>query len=547
MSFLNSYLNRPARLLVAAAGMLAFALLGLPAGSLAASEASQEFRAEADAFFTNHNLPRLVLEIPESGLASLRREPRTHVRATLREGSATFSNVAVHLKGAAGSFRQVDDVPGLTLNFTEFEPDSPRFHGLKKVHLNNSVQDPSRVSELVAGQMFREAGVPAARAAHALVELNGRKLGLYVVMEAMNKDFLAQYFHHPKGNLYGQSLRCDVTDDIERMEGKGPLTRAELAALAGAVRERDAKLRLERMEKTLDVERFLSFMALEVILGHWDGYSFARHNYRIYQDLDTGRMVFFPHDLDQLMVRSKAVLLPAVNGLVAQAVLNTPPLRERYLRRVCTLATNLFVAPRWSEQVDQAVASLLPTLQAYDPLLARVFTNATVNFKSRLTNRRPQLERQIAVLNGTANPVKFTDGLLRLTAWSSESFQPGTRLERLKDQDGKQTLWISAPRRTMAAWRTQVLLEAGRYSFEGMARCSDVEVFEGRRGGGASLAIAGRRRSGSTFLAGDSAWQKLSCEFEVVTTEDVELSCELRALKGDVWFDETSLRLVRLK
>jgi spore coat protein H len=401
-------LGRSARLPWAAVGVFCLAFLGLSCSSRAASGSSAQFRDDADALFTNAIPLRLILEIPEPGLDSLRRDPRKYVAARLRDGNTVYSNVAVHLKGAAGSFRRVDDRPGLTLNFSYMEPDGSRFHGLKKVHLNNSVQDPSHLSEWVAGEMFRQAGVPTARAAPALLELNGRNMGLYVILEAMDKDFLAQYFKNPKGNLYGQSTRCDVTDDIERMEGDEPLTREELAALAGAVREEDPALRRERLEQTLDIDRFLSFMALEAILCHWDGYTIARHNYRIYHDLDTGRMVFFPHDLDQLMVRQNVGLVPRANGLVAQAVLNTPALRARYLQRVCDLATNLFVVPWWTSRVDRAAAALAPALQAYDADIARDVAGAASEFKSRIINRGRQLERQLGILNGTVRRLDFS-------------------------------------------------------------------------------------------------------------------------------------------
>jgi len=67
--------------------------------------------------------------------------------------------VAVHLKGAAGSFRQVDDNPALTLSFGKLSS-GQRFHGLRKIHLNNSVQDPSFSTEDICGGMFHAAGVP---------------------------------------------------------------------------------------------------------------------------------------------------------------------------------------------------------------------------------------------------------------------------------------------------------------------------------------------------------------------------------------------------
>ena len=498
--------------------------------------------------FTNFTLLHLTLDISKEGMESLRRAPRKYVPATLHDGDSIYTNLAVHVKGGSGSLRKVDDRPGLTLHFGYLEPDGTRFHGLKKVHLNNGIQDPSRVSELVAGQVFRNAGVPAARTAHALLEFNGQKLGLYVIMEAMNKDFLAQYFKNPKGDLYGQSRKCDVTDPIERMEGDGPLTRDGLKALADAVQEPNPQRRLEKLEKTLDIDRYLSFMALEVIFGHWDGYTFARHNYRIYEDLDTGRMVFFPHDLDQLMTRPNAGLLPRPNGLVSQAMLSTPELRARYIQRVCSLATNLFVVPQLTNRVTLAMTALLPTLQADDARTAFAFSNAAALYKTRIVNRRVKLERQFAILNGTAEPLAFTNDVARLTDWAGEAWQ-AARLERIPYTDGRPTLSITTTRQGAAAWHTQVLLEAGHYRFEALVRCAGVETTaQQKKRGGVGLLVPGYyKRTEANTLSGDAPWQKLYYEFETGATEDVDLACELRALKGQVWFDAASLQLVRLK
>jgi spore coat protein H len=381
-----------------AGALLAWLLLWAtgPLSMAAASARTHNHHDEAQSLFTNRTVLLLVIDIPKPGLESLHKDPRKYVRASLREGDTRYTNVAIHLKGSAGSFRSPDDRPGLTLSFETFEPDAPRFHGLKKIHLNNSVQDPTCLSELVCGEMFRQAGVPAARAAHALVELNGRKLGLYVVLESMNRQFLANYFQHPAGNLYGQAGHGEVTDHLERMEGDRPLTWDDLHALAAAAQESDSMKRLERLEQTLDVDRFLSFTAMEVLLGHWDGYTYASHNYRVYHDVDTSRMVFFPHDLDQLMRDVNEPILPSATGLVTQKVLEIPDLRRRYRARLRQLYTEVFVVPRLTNQVDQALSSLLPEIKTYSPDLARELQNHADGLKNRFISRGQSLEKQFA-------------------------------------------------------------------------------------------------------------------------------------------------------
>jgi hypothetical protein len=362
-------------------------------------------RSTADAFFTNGTIVQLSIEASPSATEilrnTLRNGPRESVSVTLREGATVYHNVAVRLKGGSGSFRRLDERPGFTLDFNLYQPDA-RFHGLKKLHLNNGAQDPTCLSEVIGGQLFREAGVPAARAAHALVEFNGRRLGLYVVMEAMDGEFLAHQFQDKSGNLYGQTPSGDVSDRLGRMEGDAPLTYDDLQGLAATVRDPDAKARLEKIPQKLEIEKFISYMAMEMILAHHDGYTLNRHNFRLYHDPATDRFTFIPHDLDQLMKRPPAGLMVQPRGLVAQAVLSTPEFRARYQARICELATNVFVVPRLTNRVDHAVAAVLPTIQAYDPAIAATFTNLAAEFKTRIINRGIALEGQIEAMKSAS-------------------------------------------------------------------------------------------------------------------------------------------------
>lgn len=65
------------------------------------------------------------------------RPEQIDVRITVREGRKVYTNVALHLKGSY-SFQPIDAKPSVTLNFDKFAV-GQRFHGLTKIHLNNSV------------------------------------------------------------------------------------------------------------------------------------------------------------------------------------------------------------------------------------------------------------------------------------------------------------------------------------------------------------------------------------------------------------------------
>ena len=83
------------------------------------------------------------------------------------------------LENVEGKYRitEVNVQPSLVLKFDACRP-GQQYCGLTKLMLNNAVQDSTYLSELLATELFRNAGVPAARVTHARVSLNGRDLGI---------------------------------------------------------------------------------------------------------------------------------------------------------------------------------------------------------------------------------------------------------------------------------------------------------------------------------------------------------------------------------
>ena len=103
--------------------------------------------------FAARTVPRIQIEIPQEGMADLSRRDgnnrhRPSALATVTEGGNTYTNVSIHLKGGAGSYRPLDNNPGLTLAFAKNAP-GQTFHGLKKFSLNNSVQDHTYLNEKI--------------------------------------------------------------------------------------------------------------------------------------------------------------------------------------------------------------------------------------------------------------------------------------------------------------------------------------------------------------------------------------------------------------
>ncbi|MFO1499153.1 MAG: CotH kinase family protein [Verrucomicrobiota bacterium] len=535
----------------AATGLIVAGALVWCSGHSARAEAGDEVFAETNVF-------QIQIEIPSQGIDHLRsggwswrwaqgNRERPEVKAVIREAGRVYTNVAVHLKGAAGSFQPVDSKPSFTMNFDKFVK-GQSFHGLHKISLNNSVQDPSFLSEKICRELFNAAGVPAPRAEYATVELNGRKLGLYVLLEGYNKQFLKRHFKNAKGVLYDGGFLHDIDApaaadaDSEAPEGAG------LSALVEAAGEPDDATRMGLLHKALDWDRFITFMAMEIMVCHWDGYCMNRNNFRIYLEPESKQMVFMPHGMDQMfgvmIVQPNMGVLPKFQGLVARAVMAAPEGRRAYLERLRQLNESFLNVDRLTNRVYKIAARLTPVLAAINSSYATNYAAAVDDFAARIASRKDSLEEQLSGVRGKI--IDFdTDGVAPLSGWTTLTNAGTPLMAEAATPDGRKILQIKAEQGTsVASWRTKVLLEEGHYSFTGKMQTKGVSADPRDLRGGAGLRVS--ERSAVPKTLGNSDWREVTFDFEVPSgLQDVDLVCELRASKGEVLFDADSLRLVR--
>ncbi|MEW6158700.1 MAG: CotH kinase family protein [Verrucomicrobiota bacterium] len=474
------------------------------------------------------------------------RQERPEVLATVQEGGVTYTNVAIHLKGAAGSFRPFDDKPALTLHFSKHAP-GQKFHGYNKISLNNSVQDPSYLCEAISRELFDAAGVPVPRADHATVVVNGRDLGLYVMTEGFGKPFLRRYFKEVSGNLYDGGFCQEITGYLDTNSGDNPNDRSDLKRLIAACQERDPDARWQRLNEVLDVERFLSLLAMEVMTCHWDGYALNRNNYRVFHNVETDRMIFIPHGLDQMFgtFRSSPTseIQPAMRGMVAQAVMSIPEGRKAYLARVAELRSTVFLEEKITNRVLELSRRIRPTLAAYGEYVAEQHDHHVAHLTRRIVTRAQSITHQ---LKAPIEPVEFDEqGVALLTNWSERIATPQPGLLRFEktEEDGLKLLGVNASSRGGAAsWRTRAILGRGEYRFEGRARAGKLTGMDDRSG--ICLRISGGQ--GRYVIPPVGEWVDLGYRFRVdEPMQDVELVCELRVSDGEAFFDESSLRLIK--
>ena len=97
------------------------------------------------------------------------------------------------------------------LDFDQFEDTYPnikdqRFYGFKQLNLNNNFDDKSLMREKVAGDLFREFGLPVAKSAYYEVYINyqgkSQYFGLYTLVEEVDNTVIKTQFVDGDGNLY---------------------------------------------------------------------------------------------------------------------------------------------------------------------------------------------------------------------------------------------------------------------------------------------------------------------------------------------------------
>ena len=375
--------------------------LSLVPGRAVARAKPKDERAE---FFSSDEVRKIVIELDKDAVRSLRQEPRKYVKGTVREGDNVFHEVGIHIKGSAGSVRDLDHKPALTLNIAKFRRDQ-QFHGMPKLHLNNEVQDPSYTTDLLCCEMFRAAGVPASRFTHALVSLNDQQVGLYCVKEGYDREFLKESFGNAHGNFYDGGFLQEIDGQLKRSFGKQDVNdHSDLKKLLEAAGEENRDRRFDKLSRLLDLDRFISYLALEVISWDWDGYPLKRNNYRVYHDPMRDKITFIPHGMDQMFEDPQGPLFPDFQGTVARAFMETPEGRTRYVARVRQIMKDIFHPDELHKKLDALQARLKPAIESVDADGARNYPAFVDRVRQAITQRDKSLREQLEKAEAEEKP-----------------------------------------------------------------------------------------------------------------------------------------------
>jgi spore coat protein CotH len=277
-------------------------------------------------------------------------------------------DIAVRPKGNSSlkaAIRADSPRMSLKVDFNFFNSERT-FYGLKKINLNNGFSDPTLIRETLGYELFEQMGLPTPRTTFVDVWINDLHVGLYTMIEQVDKTFLSNHFDDAGGNLYkpeipagllnwteadlgeqpasadyensldvnlgggnladilevlermGFDAHLEGTDDMPPMNEQPPaLSRglnflesmelktnennpdhtALLALLDVLNNEPDETFQTE-IEKILDVDQALRFLAVSAAIVHLDNYIGSGHNYYLYEIDD--KFTIIPWDLNMV-------------------------------------------------------------------------------------------------------------------------------------------------------------------------------------------------------------------------------------------------------
>ena len=318
-------------------------------------------------------LPQLRIDIAAGDIAKLTVSPRVYVPGTLVYDGRSYGPVGVRLKGS-GSFEPIDRKPSLRININEYVADA-EFFGLKDMTLNNMHDDPSMMHERLAYWVARHAGVPASRATHALVSLNGQPPALYTNVETVKRKMLRRWFKDPNGVLF-EATDVDFTtadplildasgqprDDIPFYELKSDVDdRTLLYGLARALTMGTPDQAMAAAAAYLDVGQFQSFWAFIAIVANLDGmpYSMPGDDYFVYGNPEDGKLRILPWGVDETMGADDVDLVKTAYSVLARTCAASPSCLQQFANKSWALLDKV-VAMNWVAEHDKIAAQIAP-------------------------------------------------------------------------------------------------------------------------------------------------------------------------------------------
>jgi hypothetical protein len=225
-----------------------------------------------------------------------------YVSSTLQD---TIFNVGIHVRG--NTSRDAGK-KSFELSFNSLVP-GRKYRGLEKMKLNGEHNDVSILRTKLASELCVQAGIIAPRTSFVKLFINNEYKGLYIHVEHLDDEFIQKRFPNDNsGNLFKCFYGSDLTyhgTNASYYQGTYELKTNEsandysgLIQFISVLNNSSAANFVCDIQSVFDVESYLRTLAIEILIGQWDGYAYNKNNFFLYERPSDGKFVFIEYDLD---------------------------------------------------------------------------------------------------------------------------------------------------------------------------------------------------------------------------------------------------------
>lgn len=261
----------------------------------------------------------------ELAIAVYTAEEVAYVDTTIEYDDRTWPHVGMRFKSLNAAKNAIEDGRekfSFKLEFDHFELEhedtkNQRFWGFKKLDFLSNHKDDSYLHEVLATEIFRDGGIPAARAAfyrvHVDVGDGPEYWGLYTMIEDVDDDpMISQQLGELNGNLYAAATEeADWTDFVqsafekENFQEEADFSDIEAAIEALHDTDQSASQWRAGLEEKFNVDGFLDFLALNTAIVNGDAYGCLAEHYYLYGvPEEGGRLHFVPTNFNEAFIGS---------------------------------------------------------------------------------------------------------------------------------------------------------------------------------------------------------------------------------------------------
>jgi spore coat protein CotH len=326
----------------------------------------------------------------------------------------TVDGVAVRQAGvrSRGEGSRNEAKPGLKVEFDKYVP-AQEYYGYKSLVLDNMTQDASMLRERMSFLVFEAMGIPAPRNAHARLTVNGQYWGLFALVEPVSKPFLEARLGEKSGTLFDYEWRfpydfswlgsqpseyVPLPFQPETNEQK-PDVGAGLVAFIRAINEEPAPTFLAAMSGRLDVDRFLTHLAVENAIAEADGIvgDQGLNNFYLYEYGAKNRFVFIPWDKDSTFRSGTWPLYRNLETNVLTRRLVADPVKRQVYADAVSRTVDEFLNPRWlTPQLETAYQQIRSAALAdvHKPYANAQFEDAVSGLRGVIAAREHDVRSQ---------------------------------------------------------------------------------------------------------------------------------------------------------